>query len=70
MACRFRESIADCERVLALQPLHFSAMTGKGLCHVQVNEKVEAANCFDRALEINPFLTQIRRYRSALDDPE
>jgi tetratricopeptide (TPR) repeat protein len=56
----FAASIADCQRTLELNPNHFGAASGQGLCHLSLGEYREAAICFRRALEIHPHLTAVR----------
>lgn len=60
VACRFQESIDACETVLALNPLHYAALSGKGLCHAGVKENGKAIECFKRALAINPFMSSVK----------
>ncbi len=56
----FPGSIADCRQTLALNPNHFGAASGQGLCHFALNEIREAAVSFRRALEIHPHLDAVR----------
>jgi tetratricopeptide (TPR) repeat protein len=56
----FIGAIADCQRTLELNPNHFGAASGQGLCHLSLNEHREAAICFRRALEIHPHLSAVR----------
>lgn len=56
----FAGSIADCQRTLQLNPNHFGAASGQGLCHLSLSEYREAAICFRRALEIHPHLIAVR----------
>jgi tetratricopeptide (TPR) repeat protein len=56
----FIGAIADCQRTLELNPNHFGAASGQGLCHWSLNEHREAAICFRRALEIHPHLSAVR----------
>jgi tetratricopeptide (TPR) repeat protein len=60
MLRNFTGSIADCQKTLALNPNHFGAASGQGLCHFSLNEVREAAVCFRRALEIHPHLDAVR----------
>jgi tetratricopeptide (TPR) repeat protein len=60
MRGNFAGSIADCQQTLALNPNHFGAASGQGLCHISLNEFREAAVCFRRALEIHPHLAAVR----------
>jgi tetratricopeptide (TPR) repeat protein len=67
---RYPEAIADCERVLALNPHHFGAASGMGLCHWSLKQTGEALAAFERALDIHPGLAVIRRHAETLRDEE
>lgn len=43
MQRRFAESIKDCQMTLELQPYHFGAASGMGLCHLEVSRTCLAA---------------------------
>jgi tetratricopeptide (TPR) repeat protein len=64
--CRFDDSIKTCEIVVDLNPLHYSAWSGKGLCHANLSQNLEAIECFDKALALNPHLSQVKRYMRVL----
>jgi tetratricopeptide (TPR) repeat protein len=51
-------SLADIDRVLALEPRHFGAIAGIGLIRIAKGEMREALAAFRRALAINPFLRE------------
>lgn len=51
---RFAQSIKDIEKVLALEPRHFGALSGLGLCYTRLNKPKEALNAFERALDLDP----------------
>lgn len=51
----YRKSLIDCDRVIMLNPVHFGALHGKGLCHAGLGEYVSAIQSFRRALEIQPY---------------
>lgn len=51
----YRRSLADCDRVIELNPAHFGALHGKGLCHAALGNYVAAIQAFRQALEIQPF---------------
>jgi tetratricopeptide (TPR) repeat protein len=51
-------SLADIDRVLALEPRHFGAIAGIGLIRIAKGETREALAAFRRALAINPVLRE------------
>lgn len=51
----YRKSLADCQKVVELNPVHFGALHGQGLCHTALGEYVAAIQAFRRALEIQPY---------------
>lgn len=54
------EALADCERVLALEPRHFGCLSGMALIHIR-NERPGAARAvLQRAVTIHPFLPERR----------
>mmetsp|Transcript_23709 Transcript_23709/g.40829 ORF Transcript_23709/g.40829 Transcript_23709/m.40829 type:complete len:355 (+) Transcript_23709:77-1141(+) len=65
---RFAESVADCEKVVELQPMHFGAWSGMGLCCVGMREFERAAECFRKAVELNPNMVQVKQYLAAVID--
>ncbi len=56
----FTGSITDCQQTLTINPNHFGAASGQGLCHLSLSEYREAAICFRKALEIHPHLIAVR----------
>lgn len=52
---QYQKAIADCQKVLELNPVHFGALHGLGLCHAALREYNEAIQAFRRALEIQPY---------------
>jgi tetratricopeptide (TPR) repeat protein len=61
----YRQAIADCEIVVELNPAHFGAWHGLGLCHAALGEYSAAIRAFRRALEIQPH--SIENQRSILE---
>ncbi|MDX2215338.1 MAG: tetratricopeptide repeat protein [Oculatellaceae cyanobacterium bins.114] len=58
---RYRQSLADCEQVLDLNPIHFGAIHGQGLCYLALGEYTAAIQAFRRALEIQPYAIENQR---------
>jgi tetratricopeptide (TPR) repeat protein len=63
---RHEQAVSACEACLAVNPWHFGAASGEGLCQVALQRPREALRAFERALEIHPGLTQIARYAATL----
>ena len=66
LAGDFDGSIADIQTVLALEPRHFGALSGLGLCLVALNEVQGAVAAFEAALEVNPHMEGTRRQLETL----
>jgi tetratricopeptide (TPR) repeat protein len=60
MVGRYDDSIADCMRVLELEPRHFGALSGLGLIYSAQGDKAEALFWFREALKQNPHMENIR----------
>ena len=58
---RYQLSLRDCERVVALNPIHFGAWHGMGLCQMLLGNWLEAIAAFQRALAIQPYATVNQR---------
>jgi len=67
---RYQDAIADCQMVLQLNPYHFGAASGKGLCHWSLKQTGLALEAFETALEIHPGLTVIQRHLETLREEE
>jgi tetratricopeptide (TPR) repeat protein len=61
LATHYAMSIADCEEVVRLNPFHFGALSGQGLCHLALGQLPAAARCFRRALQVHPRLEGARQ---------
>jgi tetratricopeptide (TPR) repeat protein len=53
-------SILDCEKTVELMPIHFGAWAGMGHCETHKGRLCRAADCYQRALAINPHMNEIR----------
>ena len=62
LASHYATSIADCEEVVRLNPHHFGALSGQGLCHTALGQLRDAARCFRRALAVHPRLETVRQH--------
>jgi tetratricopeptide (TPR) repeat protein len=51
----YLKSRSDCERVVELNPNHFGAWHGLGLCHAALGNYADAIAAFRKALEIQPY---------------
>jgi len=52
---QWEKSIADSERTLALNPNHYGAWQGIGVCRLQLGDIAEACRCLRSALKILPY---------------
>ena len=55
IAGQYKKSLDDCLRVIDLNPIHFGALHGLGLCYAAIGEYSAAIQAFRRALEIQPY---------------
>jgi tetratricopeptide (TPR) repeat protein len=58
----FEKSIADIQITLELNPSHFGALSGMGLCYLGLEEPRQALGWFERAIAVNPNMTTIQSY--------
>jgi tetratricopeptide (TPR) repeat protein len=56
----YPESIADIDRTLELEPRHFGALSGLGLCNAELEHDEAALDAFERALTVNPHMDGAR----------
>ncbi len=50
-----QKSLYDCQKVVQLNPVHFGALHGMGLCYAAMGNYVEAIKAFRNALQIQPY---------------
>lgn len=50
----YNQSLSDCQRTVELNPLHFGALHGMGLCYAALGNYVEAIHAFRQVLELQP----------------
>ena len=55
----YEKSLADCEEVIRRNPVHFGALSGFGMFYLQLGKPEQALDYFQRALAVNPNLTQV-----------
>jgi tetratricopeptide (TPR) repeat protein len=64
---QYERSIADCEKVLQLNPCHFGAQAGMAQCFLQMRRHKSALKAFRAALRINPHLDGVADTIRALE---
>jgi tetratricopeptide (TPR) repeat protein len=65
---QFDRSIADCEKVLQMNPHHFGAQAGLGQCYLQMRKHRAALKAFRNALRINPQMEGVAETIRALEN--
>lgn len=55
----YQKSLADCNEVMKRNPHHFGALSGYGMIYLKLGDPVRALTYFERALAVNPNLTQV-----------
>jgi tetratricopeptide (TPR) repeat protein len=63
---RFEASTQDIDKVLALEPRHFGAMSGLGMCDIRLGKDREAFAAFQRAAAVDPNLPGVQANLEAL----
>ncbi|MDX2240579.1 MAG: tetratricopeptide repeat protein [Leptolyngbyaceae cyanobacterium bins.302] len=58
---RYWEAISDCEEVIRLNPFHFGALHGLGLCYIALGNYHSAIQAFRSALSVQPFSLENQR---------
>jgi tetratricopeptide (TPR) repeat protein len=62
----FEKSVQAIGKVLALEPRHFGALSGLGLCDMRLGKDKEALAAFQRAAAIDPNLPGVQAHIEAL----
>lgn len=57
----YQQSLKDCERALAINPNHYGALQGIGICQIQLGDVAEACRSLRAALKIAPHDDAARR---------
>jgi tetratricopeptide (TPR) repeat protein len=63
----YKASLEACERVVALNPVHFGALSGGGMCALSRGELPAALRWFRAALAVNPRLEGAAQYVDMLE---
>lgn len=58
MLGNFEASIADCAKVLELEPRHFGALSGRAMMYLQQGRRALALKDMAAALQVHPFLNE------------
>jgi tetratricopeptide (TPR) repeat protein len=64
----YQKSIADCERVLKLNPYHFGAQAGMAQSYMRLDRPRPALKAFRNALRINPGMEGVEETIRALEN--
>jgi len=64
---QLEESVADCRKVLELNPFHTGALAGMAQCLVKLGQHEEALRTLQRALKIEPFNMGLRSQVTSLE---
>lgn len=63
----FSQAIADCDKVLRLNPYHFGAASGLAQCYVKQKKFRAALRSYRRAYRIHPFLDGVKQVIASLE---
>ena len=67
----YQRSLADIRRTLTLEPRHFGALSGRGLCYLALDRPEKALAAFQASLEVHPYQpgvkAQVRDLKAELD---
>ncbi len=59
---QYQEAIADCQKVIALNPDHFGAWQGMGICQVHLGDLAGACDSLRTALKISPHDRSLQQF--------
>lgn len=66
-----QRSLADIRRTLTLEPRHFGALSGRGLCYLQLDQPEKALKAFQASLDVHPYQpgvkAKVRALKAELD---
>jgi tetratricopeptide (TPR) repeat protein len=65
---QYERSIADCEKVLQLNPYHFGAQAGIAQCYLQLRKHKAALKAFRNTLRLNPHMEGVAETIRALEN--
>jgi tetratricopeptide (TPR) repeat protein len=66
MLGQYQKSLADCDEVMKRNPYHFGALSGYGMIYLKLGDPGRALTYFERALDVNPNLSQVEETVRAL----
>jgi tetratricopeptide (TPR) repeat protein len=66
MLGQYQKSLADCDEVMKRNPYHFGALSGYGMIYLKLGDPGRALTWFERALDVNPNLSQVEETVRAL----
>lgn len=58
MAGDYQASLNDIGETLKLEPRHFGALSGRGMCYIKLDNWLLAISAFKKALDVNPWLVE------------
>ena len=64
----FEASIADCAKVLELEPRHYGALSGRALMYLQMGKRSLALRDMKAALALHPFLAEKQLFPELLQE--
>ena len=59
---RYAAAVADCRVVLELNPYHFAAASGMGMCCSAIGDTPGAIAAFEHAVAVNPRMKHLRQH--------